>query len=170
MARPQEAVARGFGVGDTLFTYARGRLALYSPEVNLGAGLDVLRAGGFAHLAIADPQSAPYGAAAVEVLQGLGLFSPLTAKIVVGQSVTQTLQFVDTGNAELGFVALSQVQGLGPEQVFEVSEALYAPILQGAVLLEEGRDNDAALAFLAFLKGDVAREIILSAGYGTWSY
>ena len=165
--RPALAVTEGLGVEESVVTYAIGRLALYSASVNVSDGLNLLRRGTFAHLAIADPQTAPYGAAAMQVLAANRLTEALTPKLVVGQNIGQTLQFVDTGNAELGFVALSQVISQPPETVWVVPESEHAPIHQDAVLLTAGADNPVAVAFLAFLKGEAASAIIESFGYGT---
>jgi molybdate transport system substrate-binding protein len=164
--RPQKAEAEGLAIPGTRFTYARGRLVLYSRTVGLvdGAGA-VLRAGRFAKLAIADPKTAPYGQAAVETMKALGLQAALAPKLVQGASITQAYQFVATGAAELGFVALSQVMGEAGGSRWIVPERLHAPIDQQAVLLKPGADSAAARAFLSFLKGPDARAIIRSYGY-----
>lgn len=164
--RTAKAVVDGFAVRGTEFTYAVGRLALFAPGGLSGDGEGVLKAGAFQHLAIADPQTAPYGAAAVAVLDRLGVKEAVAAKLVTGESISQTLQFIETGNAELGFVALSQVMGKPSAQVWEVPAALYPPIRQNAVLLATAADNDAAKAFLTFLQSDTARTMIAAAGYG----
>ena len=168
-ATPKRLEDEGLGVAGTRFTYAIGRLVLWSRQPGFvdGDG-DVLKAGRFAHIALADPKLAPYGAAAVEVLQGLGLMPALAGKIVQGENITQTQQFVATGNAELGFVALSQVFADGKltqGSAWIVPARLYTPIRQDAVLLASGKDNAAATALLAFLRGDKARAIIRSFGY-----
>jgi molybdate transport system substrate-binding protein len=164
-ARPAQAVAEGNGVEGTAFTYAVGALALYGPVVEVTDGEAALRNGNFAHLAIADPVTAPYGAAAVEVIAGLGLSEMLTPKVVVGQNIAQALQFVESGNAELGFVAQNQVMGKPAAQVWRVPAELHRPIRQDAVLLKAGEHDPVAKAFLDFLKGDAARAIIASHGY-----
>jgi molybdate transport system substrate-binding protein len=166
--RPAKAEQAGLGVPGTRFTYAVGKLVLWSKTPGLvdpnGA---VLAKGGFAKLAIADPTAAPYGLAAVQTLNRLGLYAALQPKIVQGASITQALQFVDTGAAELGFVALSQVIGQPGGSRWLVPEADHDPIVQQAVLLKTGADNPAAKAFVAFLKGPRAKAIIEKYGYAT---
>ena len=161
--RPARAVAEGLGVDGTVFTYAVGALALYSSMLDLADGRAVLEAGSFDKLAIADPETAPYGRAAIEVIAALGLAAAITPRLVTGENITQALQFVESGNAELGFVAMSQV--VGRPDVWLVPADLYAPIRQDAVLLEAGADNPAAKAFLDFLRGEQARAVIEAAGY-----
>jgi molybdate transport system substrate-binding protein len=163
--RPARAVSEGLGVAGTVFTYAVGKLALYSPTLDVSDGAAVLAARDFQHIAIADPATAPYGAAAVEVIDKLGLTAALAPRQVTGENISQTLQFVESGNAELGFVALSQVAGKSAAQVWLVPAEEYAPIRQDAVLLKTGEANPAARAFLDFLKGDEARAIIEAYGY-----
>lgn len=152
----------GFGAPDTLVTYAIGRLVLFSVQEELVSGPQILE-GAFNHIAIAEPATAPYGAAAMEVLDGLGLIERLRPKLVIGQNIAQTYQFVDTGNAELGFVALSQVINRDDGSRWIVAEALHAPIVQDAILLS--KDNVAARAFLEFLRSDASRLIIEGYGY-----
>lgn len=163
--RPAQAVKEGFAVDGTVFTYAVGKVVLYSPSLDLTDGAAVLRANAFQHLSVADPKTAPYGAAAMETLQKLGLADALTAKIVTGENISQALQFIDSRNAELGFVALSQVIDKPAPQVWRVPAEDYSPILQDAVLLKPGEADPAAAAFLEFLKGDEARAIIEKYGY-----
>ena len=163
--RTATAIKDGFGVEGTDFTYAVGKVVLYSPSVDLTDGAAVLTAGAFQHIAIADPKAAPYGAAAMAVLDTLGLTAAVTPKIVTGENITQTLQFVDTGNAELGFVAASQVVGKPATAVWTPPQDDYPPIRQNAVLLKVGADNDAAKAFLDYLKSDAAIKVISAAGY-----
>jgi molybdate transport system substrate-binding protein len=167
---PAKLVESGHAVAGSRFTYAVGRLVLWSPRPGLvddqGA---VLGKGGFAHLAIANPKTAPYGAAAMQVLQALGLAEVLVPRLVTGESIAQAYQFVVTGNAELGFVALSQVAVPGrPMQgsIWRVPATLHDEIRQDAVLLKAGAQNPAALALLAYLKGDAARATIRAFGYG----
>lgn len=164
--RPIRAEQAGLGVPGSRFTYAVGRLVLYSktPGVVDGDGA-VLRSGRFAKLAIADPTAAPYGGAAVETLRKLGLYDALKPKIVQGSSITQAYQFVATGAAEMGFVALSQVAEEQGGSRWIVPARLHAPIDQQAILLKTGQDNPAAKAFLAFLKGPQAKAIIRRYGY-----
>ncbi|RYF99117.1 MAG: molybdate ABC transporter substrate-binding protein, partial [Caulobacteraceae bacterium] len=163
--RPAQAVTDGFGVEGTVFTYAVGKVVLYSPTIDLTDGVAVLQAGAFRHVAIADPNTAPYGKAGLEVVAKLGLTDTITPKLVTGQTITQTLQFVESGNAELGFVALSQVIGKPPTQVWMAPAEDYSPILQDAVLLKTGEANPVAKAFIAFLKGPEAADIIKTYGY-----
>lgn len=156
-------------VAGTRFTYAIGKLVLWSAKPGFvddqGA---ILGNGGFKHLALADPKLAPYGAAAVDVLKNKGLLDALKPSFVLGENISQTHQFISTGNAELGFIALSQVikdgkiaEGSG----WVVPEKLHAPIRQDAVLLTKGADNPAASALLQFLKSAEARAIIQKYGY-----
>ena len=163
--RPRQAVEEGLGVDGTAFTYAVGKVVLYSPGIDVSDGAAVLAEGGFEHLAIADPQTAPYGAAALEIIGKLGLADVLAPKRVVGENITQALQFIESGNAELGFVALSQVADKPAGQVWRLPAEDYAPILQDVVLLKAGEADPAAVAFLAFLQGDEARAIIEKYGY-----
>jgi molybdate transport system substrate-binding protein len=167
---PKRLVAEGLAVAGSNFTYAIGKLVLWSAQPGFvddqGA---VLAAGKFAHLAIANPKVAPYGAAGLEVLKTRGLTDAVTPKLVTGESIAQAYQFVSTGNAELGFVALSQVAIPGKPVVgsyWLVPQALYGSIRQDAVLLKAGQQNPAATALLAWLKGDAARMVIQSYGYG----
>ncbi|SFZ86629.1 molybdate transport system substrate-binding protein [Devosia enhydra] len=161
--RPTQAVTEGHGVDGSVFTYAIGQLALFSTSLDLADGEAVLRAGAYEKIAIADPAAAPYGAAAIEALTALDLRAAIEPKFVTGANITQTLQFVDTGNAELGFVAASQVAGR--DSVWIVPADLHAPIRQDAVLLRSAANNPAAAAFIDFLKSDAARERIAAAGY-----
>jgi molybdate transport system substrate-binding protein len=164
--RPQKAEAEGLAVPGSRFTYAVGRLVLYSTQAALvdpkGA---VLKKGGFAKLSIADPVAAPYGVAAVETMKKLGVYPALQPKIVQGSSITQAYQFVATGAAELGFVALSQVIAEKGGSRWLVPTNLHTPIDQQAVLLKTGAANPAAKAFLVFLKGKQAGTIIKRFGY-----
>jgi molybdate transport system substrate-binding protein len=163
--RPRLAVEQGFAVPDSRFTYAIGKLVLWSRVVDVTKGEAVLKGGNFRKLSIANPTSAPYGAAAVETLKGLGVFDALQPKIVRGSSIAQAFQFVDTRNAELGFVALSQLYGNTEGTRWLVPEKLHAPIRQDAVLLKDGANDEASKAFLAFLKGPEAHAIIERFGY-----
>lgn len=167
-ARPKKAVAEGFAVPGTVFAYAIGKLVLWSLDPKLvdskGA---VLSTGNFNHLANADPKAAPYGAAGVQTMKALGVYDKIEPKIVTGQTITQTYQFVASGNAELGFVALSEVIKGHKGSEWLVPQALYAPILQDAVLLKPGADDAGAKEFLVFLKSPAAIELIQSYGYAT---
>jgi molybdate transport system substrate-binding protein len=163
--RPKKAEQDGLGVPGTRFTYAIGRLVLYSKTPGLVDGGAVLRSGGFAKLAVADPTAAPYGAAAVQTLQKLGVYDRVKPKIVIGSSIAQAYQFTATGAADLGFVALSQVIGETGGSRWIVPAADHAPIDQQAILLFTGQKNPAAAAFLQFLKSGKATEIIKRYGY-----
>jgi molybdate transport system substrate-binding protein len=163
--RTGTAIKEGFGVEGTDFTYAVGKVVLYSPTIDVTDGAAVLAANSFQHIAIADPKAAPYGAAGMAVLDTLGLTEALTPKIVTGENITQTLQFVDSGNAELGFVALSQVIGKPATQTWLPPQEDYPAIRQNAVLLKVGENNDAAKAFLDFLRSPEAIAVIKAAGY-----
>ena len=153
----------------TGFTYAIGKLALWSAkEGYVDSQGDVLKKGDFKHLALANPKTAPYGAAAIETMKQLGVLDRIRPKFVQGENIAQTHQFVATGNAELGFVALSQVFKDGKVSsgsAWVVPGKLYAPILQDAVVLAKGRNNPAANALVKYLKTDKARSIIKSYGY-----
>lgn len=161
----KKAVAGGFGVAGTEFTYAVGKLVLFSTDARLVTGPETLRAGTFHKLAIANPKTAPYGAAAVEAMQKLGVGEALAPKLVTGESIAQTYQFVDSGNAELGFVALSQVIKRTDGSRWLVPQEDYAPITQDAVLLAPGKASAAARGFLAYLRSAEAVTIIQSFGY-----
>ena len=162
--RPTMAVEEGLGVEGSVFTYAIGKVVLYSPMLDVTDGEAILKAGEFEYVAIADPKTAPYGAAAMAVMDSLGVTEALTPKFVTGENITQTLQFVDSGNAELGFVALSQVIGKGGSQ-WQPPADLYPAIIQDAVLLNAGEASPAAAAFLDFVRSDEAAAIIEAAGY-----
>lgn len=166
---PARLERQGLGVAGSRFTYATGRLVLWSATADYLDGSDaVLKQGQFRHLAIANPKAAPYGLAATQVLARLGLREALQSKLVEGQSITQTLQFVSTGNAELGFVALAQVYKDGQitgGSAWVVPVELYEPIRQDALILKRGENNPAATALVEYLKGPQAAEIIRSHGY-----
>ena len=164
--RTKTAIKDGFGVDGTEFTYALGKVVLYSPTIDVSKGGEVLRANGFQHIAVADPNAAPYGAAGMAVLESLGLTAAVTPKIVSGENIMQTQQFIASGSAELGFVSLSQVVAKPAAQVWLVPQNDYAPIRQNAVLLKHGEGNDVARAFLEYLKSDEAVAAIKAAGYG----
>lgn len=164
--RPEKAEAEGLGVVGSRFTYAVGRLVLYSKTPGLVDGRGaVLATARFQKIAIADPRTAPYGAAAVEVMRKRGLYGALQPKIVQGTSITQTFQFVETGAAEVGFVALSQLSGVPGGSRWVVPASEHTPIDQQAVLLKTGANSVAAKAFIAFLKGPEAKAIIRKYGY-----
>ena len=163
---PQKAIAEGLAVPGSAFTYATGRLVLFSRDAMQVTGEDTLRAGRFLKLSIANPALAPYGSAAIATMQALGVLDAVRSKIVQGASIAQAYQFVETGNAELGFVALSQVIGSSTGSRWIVPTSLHAPIAQDAVLLKVGADNAAARGFLMFLRQDSARGVITDFGYG----
>ena len=163
--RTKAAIEGGFGVEGTEFTYAVGKVVLYSPTLDVTDGEAVLKANAFQHIAIADPKTAPYGAAGMAVLEALGLIDAVTPKVVTGENITQTLQFVDSASAELGFVALSQVVGKPATQIWLPPQESYPAIRQNAVLLKAGEANKAAVAFLEYVKSEPAIAVIKAAGY-----
>lgn len=165
--RAAKASAAGLARADTQFTYATGKIVLYSRDAKLINGPGTLKLSPFTKIAIANPATAPYGAAAVAAMQKLGVYDDLKSRIVRGNSIAQTHQFVESGNAELGFVALSQVMGHDGGSRWPVAENLYPPIAQDAVLLNSGKDNPAARAFLIFLAGPEANRVKARLGYGT---
>jgi molybdate transport system substrate-binding protein len=164
--RPKKALAEGYAVPGTDFTYATGKIVLFSTDRDLVKGPETLKTAAFDKIAIANPATAPYGAASVETMRALGVYEILTPKIVQGENISQTFQFVQTGNAHLGFVALSQVVGKNEGSRWIVPEKLYSTIAQDAVLLKHGENNKAARAFLKFLKSPQARTIMEKYGYG----
>src|ERR1700729_568720 len=164
--RPRLAIENGFAVPDSRFTYAIGKLVLWSRVVDVTNGEAALKAANFRKLSIANPASAPYGTAAVETMKALGVWDAIERKLVQGNSIAQAFQFIDTRNAELGFIALAQLYGVRGGTRWIVPEKLHSPIRQDAVLLKKGADNEASKAFLAFLRGPEARAVIERFGYG----
>ena len=166
-ASAELAEAEGYAASGSRFTYSVGRLALWSadPETIDERG-QVLKSGHFNRLAIANPETAPYGAAAVEVLKVLGVYETVQPKIVRGSYITQTHQFVATGNAQLGFVALAQIIMNDHGSRWIVPDDLHAPLIQDAVLLKKGEANEVAVAYLRFLRSSEALAIIQPYGYG----
>jgi len=166
---PARLEQEGDSVKGSRFTYAIGTLALWSArEGYVDDKGEVLKGNSFEHLSIANPKAAPYGLAATQVLAKLGLTDATKPKIVEGQSITQAYQFVSTGNAELGFVALSQVfkdGKLTSGSAWIVPANLHEPIKQDAVILNKGKDNPAAKALIEYLKGPKAAAVIKSFGY-----
>jgi molybdate transport system substrate-binding protein len=175
---PQKLEQAGLAVPGSHFTYALGKLVLWSatPGYVDDQG-KILATGGFKHLALADPKLAPYGAAAMDVLKGLNLQEKLQPLFVLGENIAQTYQFISTGNAELGFVALSQVIGFDKAHheknghcatgsCWIIPADRYAPIRQSAVLMTQGAENPAARALLDYLKSAPALAIIEKYGYG----
>ncbi len=166
---PAKLEKDGIAVAGSRFTYATGRLLLWSasPGVVDGQGA-VLSRGQFKHLAIAAPKVAPYGAAAIETLNSLGLLASLEARLVQGESIGQTFSMVSTGNAELGFVALSQIHEDGKIKRgsgWLVPASMHRPLRQDAVLLRRAAANPAAVQLIAFLKTEKARKVMRTFGY-----
>ncbi len=166
---PARLEQEGLGEKGSRFTYAIGKLMLWSDKKGyVDAKGEVLTGGKYAHLAIASPKLAPYGAAAQEVLSRMGLLTAVESKLVQGENIGQTYQFVKSGNAELGFIALSQVYENGKLKEgsgWMVPAEYYSPIRQDAVVLAKGKDNPAATGLLRFMKSEKARAVIRSFGY-----
>ena len=166
---PEKLITEGKAITGTRFTYAIGRLALWSPKPDLvDEGGQVLKTDKFRFLAIANARVAPYGRAAVQVMQKIGVLTNIEPRVVQGESNTQTLQFVSTGNAQLGFVALSQITENGKLKsgsAWIVPENMHEQLRQDTVLLNPGKDSAAASTLLNFLKSDKAKKIIASHGY-----
>lgn len=168
--RPELLEENGQGVAGSRFTYARGKLALWSPEPGTFDDPKAwLESGDFARLAIANPKTAPYGSAAQEVLSGLGLWEALQGRLVRGDSIAQTFQFVATRNAKGGFVALSQVRAWNEKNgsLWLIPQSYYSPLNQQAILLSRSGNKEAARRWLEFLQGRAARGIIERSGYET---
>jgi molybdate transport system substrate-binding protein len=165
---PAKLIAENAAVAGSNFTYAIGKLVLWSakPGVVDETG-EVLKKGGFDHIAVTNPKLAPYGAAALETMKALGVHDGLQAKFVTAENIGQTFQFVSSGNALLGFVALSQVlkDGKIEGSAWIVPAKYYTPIRQDAVILDKGRGKPAADALLKYLKGGKAKAVIQSYGY-----
>jgi molybdate transport system substrate-binding protein len=164
--RPQLLEKGGHAVAGSSFTYALGKLVLWSTHPGLvdDSG-SILERDDFRHLAIANPQLAPYGKAAQQVLVQRGLWENVQGRLVQGENITQTLQFVESANAELGFIALSQWLEVDPDNTgshWNVPQELFDPIVQQAVILHE---SPAARAFVAFIQGDTSKAVIQAAGY-----
>ncbi|MDP3617731.1 MAG: molybdate ABC transporter substrate-binding protein [Rhodoferax sp.] len=159
----------GLALAQSRFTYAIGKLVLWSAKPGLVDDKgEVLKRGDFKRLSIANPKLAVYGAAAAESMKRLGVDAVLAPKLVFGENITQAYQFAASGNAELGFVALSQIYKDGqyvPGSYWLVPPALYPQIRQDAVLLARGKDNPAAAALLTYLKSDAAKQVIRAHGY-----
>lgn len=166
---PERLEKEGQAVAASSFTYATGKLVLWSATPGLvdsqGA---VLKQGNFKHLAIGNPKVTVYGPAAIEVMKKMGVYESIEPKLVQGENITQAYQFAATGNAALGFVALSQIYKDGQYAAgshWLVPAAMYAPIRQDAVLLTRAKDNPAAVALMAYLKSEAARQVIRAHGY-----
>jgi molybdate transport system substrate-binding protein len=167
---PTKIEKEGLGVAGSRFTYAVGKLVLWSKQPGLVDDKgDVLRSGKFQRIALANPKLAPYGAAAMETMTRLGVLQALQPKLVQGENIAQTYQFVLTENAQLGFVALSQVYADGKiaqGSAWIVPAGLHDPIQQDAILLTKGNNNPAAAALMQFLRGERAKLLIRAHGYG----
>lgn len=166
---PAKLEKEGHAVAGSRFTYAVGTLVLWSskPDFVDGKG-EVLKSGKVNKVSIANPKTAPYGAAAVETLKKLNLLAAVQPKFVQGENISQTLHFVSTGNADLGFVAMSQVfkdGKLSSGSAWIIPGEFHEPIYQDAVILAKGKDSAAAAALLAYLKSDKAKAVIKSFGY-----
>ncbi len=164
--KPRALIGEGLAVGTSLVTYAKGGLVLWASnaEINLTdakiLGSDVVRT-----IALANPKFAPYGSAAVEVLNALNMTEQTKRKWVIGENISQTFQFAVSGNADVGFIALAQLSAISSENYWIVPEALYSPIEQDAVLLTRSNNPSAAREFLAFIQTAEAKNIIKSFGY-----
>lgn len=168
---PARIEAEGLGVAGSSFTYAVGKLSLWSRDADRikDDPKAALSAADTRFIAIANPELAPYGIAAREAMQEIGVWDAVQSKIVMGLNIGQTFSMVDTGAAQVGFVATSAIRGPGIEAKgshFDVPQEMFGPIEQDAVLLNPGKDNAAAIAFMEFLKGDAAKAIAQSFGYG----
>ena len=171
---PAKLVAEGLGQAGTAFTYATGRLALWSKQVGVVDDQGRVLQGPLSQqpqvkLALADPRLAPYGAAAVQTLTQLGVWPRWQSHVVQGDNIAQAFQFVATENALLGFVALSQVWADGrvsQGSAWVVPQQLHEPLRQDALLLVNGKDQPAALALMAYLKGERVKAIVRAYGYG----
>jgi molybdate transport system substrate-binding protein len=165
----QKLALEGMAVPNSRFTYATGQLALWSKQKDLVDDKgQILKSNSIQRIAVANPKLAPYGAAALETITRLGLLNELQPKLVQGDNISQTYQFVFTQNAPIGFVALSQIYADGSitsGSAWIVPSHLYKPIDQDAILLQKGVNNAAAKALMLYLKGDKARQIIKSYGY-----
>ena len=168
--KPAQLEKDGLAVQGSRFTYAIGKLVLWSADAGVvDAQGKVLEKNKINKIAVANPKTAPYGEAAMETLSAMKLKSQLEPKIVMGENISQTYQFVATGNAEIGFIALSQItknNKITSGSAWIIPEKYYSPINQDAVLLVNGKDSAAARQLLVFLKGDEAVRIIKSYGYG----
>jgi molybdate transport system substrate-binding protein len=168
MERPKLLEDEGFGVKGTRLTYAVGRLVLWSPNADLVKGGETLRFKQYKRLAIANPKTAPYGLAAMQAMQKLEIWESLQPQIVMGENLGQTMGFIESGNAQLGFVALSQVMDpkiKGKGSHWNVPTNLHEPIKQDVILLTKGKDNPAAKALMEFMSGPQAKGVIERYGY-----
>jgi molybdate transport system substrate-binding protein len=167
---PSKLESEGLAITGTRFTYALGKLVLWSAQPNrVDRNGKILQVANFGHISLGNPKTVPYGQAAVEVLEHLGLYQTLEPKFVFGENVAHAQQFVASGNAELGFVAQSGVYKDGQltgGSAWWVPDHLYSPLRQEAVLLKTGQDNAAARSLLDYLRSAPARAIMISLGYG----
>lgn len=163
--RPTKAVEEGYGIKGTEFTYAIGTLVLWSAKDGLVKGPETLTDSAITHISYCNPDAAPYGKASIETMDALKVHDQIKNKLVEGQNISQAYQFVKTGNAEIGFVALSQIINEKGGSKWVVPQNYYNPIRQDAVLLKTGENNEAAKAFISFLKGPEAATIIKKYGY-----
>jgi molybdate transport system substrate-binding protein len=168
--RPRLLEEEGLAVPGSRFTYAVGRLTLWSrdPDQINGTGAEIFQQQPFNHLAMANPKTAPYGRAALQVLRKLGVWDQVRDKVVQGENIGQTFLFVATENADLGFVALSQTRDTKNKfkgSQWDVPKKLYDPIFQDLVLLKRARGNSSAHALVKFLRGPEAKKIIADYGY-----
>ncbi len=167
--RPARLVERSLARPDQVFTYAVGRLVLFSRDPALVRGPETLRSGVFSKVAIANPETAPYGVAAIEVLRALGVLGSVESRLVRGTNIAQTYQFVYAQSADLGFVALAQtIEADDSGSRWLVPASLHSPLRQDGVLLDEASDSEAARAFVEFLKQPSARAMIEHHGYELW--
>lgn len=166
---PKKLIQEGRGIVGTQFTYSIGKLVLWSTQKKWASSTDeILKKGDYKHLAIANPKLAPYGAAAKEILVKMGIWATVQPRLVIGENIAQTHQFIASGNADLGFVAYSQIKkdGKNPErQYWVVPQAMYSQIKQDAVMLLSGKQSVAAKKFFEFMKSKKAKAIIAEFGY-----
>lgn len=167
--KPAVLIKNGLADPASVFTYAQGALALWSANPDyIKTDAAVLKDGEFRHIALASPELAPYGVAAEQVLQHLALTGPLKKRVVMGENISQAFQFVQTGNAELGFVAVSQIMQRGKVtsgSAWVIPPAYYQPIKQDAVLLKKGLENPVAAELLDFLRSETVNQVLQAYGY-----
>ena len=166
--RPNRLVVAGLADSASQFTYALGRLALWTPGSDLAPSLEDIDPSEFRYLAIANPRLAPYGEAAEAVLTHWGLFDRWQNSLVFGQNIGATFTLMVSGNASAGFVALSQLiaEGISSKEYTVMAEEMHLPIAQNAVLTQQGLDSPIAIALMSYLQSPAAKELIAAAGYG----
>ncbi len=168
---PERLIADGFAEGGSLYGYARGRLVLWVPKeskLNLQQGMSVLLRGDVHKIAIANPKHAPYGRAAEEALKSVGVYDRVAGKLVLGENISQTAQFVQSGNADIGLIAFSLAVSppmASKGRYFEVPSTMYTPIQQAAVIVKESTHRADATKFLAFMRSEGARKILKEYGF-----